>query len=142
LFNVYICGRFQSDFKESHLSTAKRIIKYISTTSKLGLWYPKEGDFTLLGYSDVDLVGCRVDRKSTSGTCQLLGNRTVSWFSRKQSTVALSIVEAEYVALGSCCSQILWIKRQLRDFGIEDSCTEIKCDNTSAINLTKNPILH
>ena len=66
----------------------------------------------------------------------------VSWFSRKQSTVALSTAEAEYVALGSCCSQILWIKQQLQDFGIEDSCTEIICDNTSAINLTKNPILH
>jgi len=69
LFSVCICDRFQSDPKESHLSATKRIIKYVATTSKLGLWYPKEWDFTLLGYSDADLAGCRVDRKSTSGTC-------------------------------------------------------------------------
>ncbi|XP_071724667.1 secreted RxLR effector protein 161-like [Rutidosis leptorrhynchoides] len=142
LFSVCICARFQSDPKESHLNVAKRIIKYVSSTSSIGLWYPKKGDFNLMGYSDADLAGCRVDRKSTSGTCQLLGSRIVSWFSRKQSTVSLSTTEAEYVALGSCCSQILWIKQQLRDFEIEDSCTEINCDNTSAINLTKNPILH
>jgi len=142
LFSVCICARFQSDPRESHLIAVKRIIKYVASSSSIGLWYPKRGDFNLLGYSDADLAGCRVDRKSTSGTCQLLGNRTVSWFSRKQSTVALSTTEAEYVALGSCCSQILWIKQQLQDFGIEDSCTEIRCDNTSAINLTKNPILH
>lgn len=124
------------------MNAAKRIIKYIASISSFGLWYPKRGDFTLLGYSDGDLAGCRVDRKSTSGTCQLLGGKTVSWFSRKQSTVALSTAKAKYVALGSCYSQILWIKQQLRDFEIEDSCTEIKCDNTSAINLTKNSILH
>jgi len=142
LFSVCICARFQSNPKESHLSAAKRIIKYIITTPKLGLWYPKEGGFTLLGYSDADLAGCKVDRKSTSGTCQLLGNKLVSWFSRKWSTVALSTAEAEYVALGSCCSEILWIQQQLRDFRIEESCTEIKCDHNNVINLTKNPIMH
>jgi len=66
----------------------------------------------------------------------------ISWFSRKQSTVALSTIEAEYVALESYYSQILCIRQQLRDFGIEESCTKIRCDNTSAINLTRNPILH
>jgi len=80
LFSVCICARFQSNPKESHLVASKRIIKYIATTLKLGLWYPKEGDFTLFGYSDADLADCKVDRKSTSGTCQLLGNKLVSWF--------------------------------------------------------------
>jgi len=66
----------------------------------------------------------------------------VSWYSKKHNIVALATAEIEYVALGHCCSQILWIRQQLRDFEIEESCTEIRCDNTSTINLTKNLILH
>ena len=142
LFSVCMCARFQSDPKESHLSAVKRIIKYIGTYPMLGLWHSKDSDFTLTGYLDADLAGCKVDRKSTTGTCQLLGNMLVSWYSKKQNTVALSTAEAEYVALGSCCAQILWMKQQLRDFAVEDSNVAIRCDNTSAINLTKNPILH
>ena len=94
----------------------------------------------LIGYSDADYGGCRIDRKSTSGTCQFLGSNLISWHSKKQNSVALSTAEAEYVAAGSCCAQILWIKQQLEDYGISQSKIPIKCDNTSAINLSKNPI--
>ena len=142
LYSVCLCARFQSSPRESHLSALKRIIKYVGTYPNLGLWYSKESTFVLKGYSDADLAGCKVDRKSTSETCQLMGDMLISWFSKKQSTVALSTAEAEYVSLGSCCAQILWLKQQLRDYGIEASNVEILCDNTSAINLTKNPILH
>ncbi|KAF7151181.1 hypothetical protein RHSIM_Rhsim02G0176400 [Rhododendron simsii] len=82
------------------------------------------------------------DRKSTSGTCQFLGHSLVSWFSKKQHSVALSTAEAEYVAVGSCCAQVLWMKQQLEDFGLFFDHIPIKCDNTSAINLSKNPIQH
>ena len=95
-----------------------------------------------MGYTDADYGGYRIDRKSTSGTCQFLGLNLVSWYSKKQNLVALSIAEAEYVAAGSCCAQILWIKQQLKDFGIKLSKTPILCDNTSAINLSKNPVQH
>ena len=137
-----MCARFQFDPRESHLSAVKRIIKYVGTYPILGLWYSKGTDFTLTGYSDANLAGCKVDRKSTTCTCQLLGNMLVSWYSKKQNAFALSIAEAEYVALGSCCAQIIWMKQQLRDFAVEDSSVAIKCDNTSTINLIKNPILH
>ena len=137
-----MCARFQSDPKESHLSAVKRIIKYIGTYPMLGLWYSKDSVFTLNRYSDADLARCKVDAKSTTGTCQLLGNMLVSWYSKQQNTVALFTAEAEYVALGSCYAQILWMKQQLQDFAIEESSVVIKCDNTSAINLKKNLILH
>ena len=111
LFSVCLCARFQSNPKESHLVAVKRIFRYLLDTPTLGLWYPKGSTFDLIGYSDADFAGCKVDRKSTSGTCQFLGNMLVSWFSKKQNSVALSTAEAEYIAAGNCCAQILWIKQ-------------------------------
>jgi len=96
----------------------------------------------LVGYSDSDFAGCKLDRKGTSGTCHLLGSRLISWHSKKQVCVALSTVEAEYIVVGSCCAQIFWIKQQLEDFRIKISKVPLLCDNTSTINLTKNHIQH
>ena len=73
---------------------------------------------------------------------QFLGSCLVSWSSKKQNTVALSTAEAEYVAAAACCSQMLWIKQQLRDFGIKFECVPIYCDNTSAICISKDPVHH
>ncbi|XP_062104243.1 uncharacterized protein LOC133815415 [Humulus lupulus] len=142
LFSVGLCARYQSCPKESHLSVVKRIFRYLIGTMNLGLWYPKNSNFEIISYSDADFAGCKSDRKSTSGTCHFLGNSLVSWFSKKQNSVALSTTEAEYIAAGSCCAQILWMKQTLKDFDVDFECTPIKCDNTSAINLSKNPILH
>ena len=142
MFSVCLCARFQSDPKESHLTAVKRIFRYLAGTVKYGLWYPKEANCDLVGYSDADFAGCKIDRKSTSGTCQFLGHCLVSWFSKKQTSVALSIAEAEYVAAGSCCAQILWMTQQLKDYGLNFNKVPIKCDNTSAINLSKNPVQH
>ncbi|PKA49890.1 Retrovirus-related Pol polyprotein from transposon TNT 1-94 [Apostasia shenzhenica] len=142
VFSVCMCARFQSSPKESHLTAVKRIFRYLVGTHSLGLWYPKGSTPNLIGYSDADFAGCKVDRKSTSGTCQFFGNALVSWSSRKQNSIALSTAEAEYVAAGSCCAQLLWLKHQLIDYGIDLGQIPIKCDNTSAICLTKNPIQH
>lgn len=142
MFSVCLCARFQSNPKESHVMAVKRIFRYLIGTPNVGLWYPNGDDFELIGYSDADFAGCKVDRKSTSETCQLLGNKLISWFSKKQNSVALSIAEAEYVAASSCYAQVLWIRQELTDFGILFNQTPIKCDNTSAINLSKNPVLH
>ena len=142
MFSVCMCARFQSNPKESHFAIAKRILKYLKGTINVGLWYPKGASFNLVGYSDADFAGCKLDRKSTSGTCHLLGSSLVSWHSKKQASVALSTAEAEYVAAGSCCAQTLWLKQQLFDYGLKLDHIPIRCDNTSAINLTKNPILH
>ena len=85
----------------------KRIFRYLKDTLSLGLWYPKGFSFALHAYSDANFDGCKIDRKSTSSTCQFLGNMLISWFSKKQHNVALSIVEVEYVAAGSCCASIV-----------------------------------
>jgi len=108
----------------------------------VGLWYPSRSPIHLVGYSDSDFAGCKLDRKSTSGTCHLLGSSLISCHSKKQGCMALSTAEAEYIVVGGCCAQILWIKQQLEDFGLQVSKVPLLCDNTSAINLTKNHIQH
>jgi hypothetical protein len=100
-------ARLQATPKDCHLRVIKRIMWYLVLTPNLGLWYPKGLHFELIGCSDGDYVGCKVDRKSTSGTCQFLGRSLVSWSSKKQNSVALSTVEPECVAVGSCCAQLL-----------------------------------
>jgi hypothetical protein len=83
------------------------------------LWYPKGTKFELIGYFDSNYAGCKVERRSTSGTCQLLGRSLILWSSKKQNSVILSTAEAEYITAGSCCAQILWMKATLDDFGIK-----------------------
>lgn len=87
----------------------------------------------LIGFSNTDFGGCKIDQKSTSGACQCLGHNLVSWQNKKQNVVALSIVEVEYVVAGSCCAQILWMEHQLQDYGLNYDHIPIKCDNTSSI---------
>eukprot|EP00253_Pinus_taeda_P007834 PITA_07834 len=98
---------------------------------------------SLLYLTDADWVGSVDDRKSTSGGALFMGSRLVFWFSKKQSSIALSTTEAEYVAAASCCTQLLWMMQTLQDFQI--TCTppiSILCDNTSAISISKNPAMH
>ncbi|XP_068486632.1 secreted RxLR effector protein 161-like [Phaseolus vulgaris] len=114
MFVVCLCARFQCCPKESHLKVAKRILKYLNGTISMGLWYPSHSHIHLVGYSDSDFAGCKLDRKSTSGTCHLLGSSLISWHSKKQACVALSTAEAEYIAIGSCCAQILWSSNNLK----------------------------
>ena len=104
-FGVCLCARFQANPKESHFKDAKRILKYLKGTTNVGLWYPCDSNISLRGFSDSDYVGCKLDRKSTSGTCHLLGSSLISWNSKKQACVALSIAEAEYIAAGHGCAQ-------------------------------------
>ncbi|XP_047260453.1 secreted RxLR effector protein 161-like, partial [Capsicum annuum] len=138
VFNVGLCTRFQANPKESHLKSVQKIFRYLKGTSDLSLWYPKGSNFNLIGYFDADYAGYLVDRKSTIGMKHFLESCLITWSTKKQNSVALSTAEAEYVAVGSCCAQLLWIKQQLMDFGIDVGCVPIFCDNTSAINIAKN----
>ena len=96
----------------------------------------------MVACTDADYAGSILDRKSTSGYCQFLGECLVLWSSKKQHSIALSTAEAYYVAAGSCTAQVLWIKHQLQDYHVNLGCVPIMCDNTSAIFLTKNLIQH
>ncbi|KAK9733228.1 hypothetical protein RND81_04G052800 [Saponaria officinalis] len=115
------------------------ILRYLIGTSKLYLWYPMECHFDLIGYSDADYAGCSIDRKSTSGVATFVGPCIITRGSKKQNSVALSTVEAEYIAAGLVCTQLLWLKQQLRDYAVDVGCIPILCDNTSAIIISKNP---
>ena len=83
MFSVCLCAHFQSNLKESHLNAVKRILRYLNGTQTLGLWYSKDSLIDLIGYSDANFAGCKLDRKSTSETCQFLGVNLISWFSKK-----------------------------------------------------------
>ena len=107
---VGLVARFQSTPKETHVTTVKRIFKYLKGTMEYGLWYPKGQDFTLKLFTDVDWVGSVDDRKSTSGATFFLGYCLVSWLSKKQPYIALSTTEDEYIDVASCCTQVIWMK--------------------------------
>ncbi|GJZ84140.1 putative ribonuclease H-like domain-containing protein [Tanacetum coccineum] len=93
------------------------LYRYLKGQSKLGIWYPKDSTFDLVAYTDSDYAGASLDRKSTIGGCQFLGCRSISWQCKKQTVVANSTTEAEYVAASSCCGQVLWIQNQLLNYG-------------------------
>ncbi|GKD01475.1 hypothetical protein Tco_1171749, partial [Tanacetum coccineum] len=109
---------------------------------KLGLWYPRESPLDLVAYSDSDYAAANLDRKSTTGGCQFLGRRLISWQCKKQTIVATSTTEAEYVAAASCCGQVLWLQNQLLDYGFNFMNTIIHIDNQSTICIIKNPVYH
>jgi hypothetical protein len=142
IFSVCMCARFQAALKDYHLRMVKRIMRYLVLTPNLGLWYPKGYHFELIVYLNVDYAGCKVNRKSTSGTCQFLGRSLVSWSSKKQNFVAISMTEAEYVTVGSCCAQLLWIRQTLKDFGYTMNHISLLCDNESVIKIAYNPSEH
>ncbi|KAI3770857.1 hypothetical protein L6452_02005 [Arctium lappa] len=113
MYSTCLCAHYQSEPKESHLIAVKRIFRYLKGTPNLGLWYPKDSGFDLTGYSDSDFAGCKLDRKSTTGGCQLLGGKL-----------------------------ILWMGNQLLDYDLLLSKIPIYCDSTSAIAIANNPVLH
>ncbi|GJS36121.1 hypothetical protein Tco_0534503 [Tanacetum coccineum] len=128
MFIVYLCTHFQEDSRSSHLEAIKRIFRYIKGTTHLGLWYPKGTGVETIVYVDSD-VGYYVDRKSISGVCTFMGCYLTSWFSKKQTTLAISTIEAEYVYAGKACQQALWMKQALVDYDIKLNDIPVLCDN-------------
>ncbi|GKD00074.1 hypothetical protein Tco_1170348, partial [Tanacetum coccineum] len=99
---VCYCACYQARPTQKHLKEVKRIFKYLKGTINMGLWYPNDSGFELTAFSDVDHAGCT--RKSTSGRIQFLGDKLVSWMSKKQNCTAMSSAEAEYMALSASCA--------------------------------------
>ncbi|KAJ9556613.1 hypothetical protein OSB04_011227 [Centaurea solstitialis] len=120
MYSTCLCARYQAEPKESHLTAVKWIFRYLKGTPNLGLWYSKDSGFDLTAYSDSDFAGCKIDRKSTTGGCHLIGGKLVSWTSKKQNSVSTSTAEAEYVAAGICCAQVLQKHIEVRYHFIRD----------------------
>ena len=141
-YNVRVCARYQANPKELHMSALKRIINYVKTTANFGVWYIKDTNDILAGYSNTDWAGNADDRKSISGGCFYVGNNLVFWMSKKQNSIFLSTAEVKYIATGSCCTQLLWMQKLFHDYDICLEYLTIYCDNTSAINISKNLVQH
>nr|GEX70863.1 retrovirus-related Pol polyprotein from transposon TNT 1-94 [Tanacetum cinerariifolium] len=139
MFAVCTCARFQVTQKVSRLHAVKRIFRYLKGKPHLGLWYPKDSPFDLVAYSDSDYIVASLDRKSTTGGCQFLGCRLISWQCKKQRVMATSSTEAEYVAAASCCAQVLWIQNQLLDYGMEPLKMMLHVKNTLSAGYLTTP---
>nr|GEW97302.1 copia protein [Tanacetum cinerariifolium] len=112
------CAHYQAKPAEKHLTTVKRIFRYLKDTIHMGLWYPKDTGFELTAFSDSDHAGCLDSRKRTFDGIQLLGgDKLVSWSSKKQDCTSMSSAKVEYVSLSACYAQVLWMKTQLTDYG-------------------------
>ncbi|GKB29845.1 hypothetical protein Tco_0869246 [Tanacetum coccineum] len=131
---------FFSTSQDFTLTAVKRIFKYLKGKPNLGLWYPRESYFDLEAYSDSDYAMANLDMKSTTRGYQFLGSRLISWQCKKQTIVATSTTEAEYVAVASCCGQVLWIQNKMLDYGFNFMNTKIHIDNESTICIVKNPV--
>nr|GEY67157.1 hypothetical protein [Tanacetum cinerariifolium] len=139
---VCFCARFQSRPTEKHLKEVKRIFRYLRGTVNMGLWYPKGSSFELIAFLDADHTGCIDSRKSTSGGIQFLGDKLVSWMSKKHNCTAMSSAEAEYVVLSVSCAQVMWMRTQLQDYGFNYNKIPLYCDSQSAIAISCNPVQH
>nr|GEU45145.1 hypothetical protein [Tanacetum cinerariifolium] len=127
---------------EKHLKEVKRIFCYLRGTVNMGLWYSKDSGFELTGFSDADYAGCKDTFKSTFYGAQFLGEKLVSWSSKKQECKALSTAEAEYMSLSACCAQVLWMRTQLTDYGFHFNKIPIYCDSKSSVAISCNLVQH
>eukprot|EP00253_Pinus_taeda_P012705 PITA_12705 len=143
MFAVSLISRFMERPKEAHWQATKRILRYVKGTKKFGILYNVSEHSDLVRYTDSDWVGSVDDQKNTSGYVFHMGSGAISWASKKQSIVALSTTEAEYVAATAATCQAVWMRRMLRSLGQEqEKATVIFCDNSSAIALSKNSVFH
>nr|GEV05551.1 uncharacterized mitochondrial protein AtMg00810-like [Tanacetum cinerariifolium] len=137
---TYVCARYQAHPAEKYLKEVKRIFRYLRGTVNMGLWYTKVSGFELTKFLDADYAGCKDTFKSTSGGAQFLGEKLVSWSSKKKDCALLSTAESEYVSLSACCTQVLWMRTQLTDYGYHFNKISIYCDSKSAIAISCNPV--
>ncbi|GKB71273.1 retrovirus-related pol polyprotein from transposon TNT 1-94 [Tanacetum coccineum] len=117
-FAMCMCARYQTRPTEKHLHAVKRIFRYLKGTVNQGLWYLKDSLIALTAFADADHAVCQDTRRSTSDSMQFLGDRLVSWSSKRQKSAAISSTKAKYIAISGCCAQILWMRSQLTDYGL------------------------
>jgi hypothetical protein len=142
-FAVNTLSQFLVEPRRVHLVDAKHVIRYLKGTIDCGISYDGDHEFTLSGYIDAEWAVSVSDRKSTSICCFNLGSAMISWKSRKQSSIALGIAEAEYIVACSADSKDIWLRNLLTGlFDLEMRATLFLCDNQSCIKMTENPVFH
>nr|GEV43277.1 hypothetical protein [Tanacetum cinerariifolium] len=141
-FTICMCARYQARLTEKHLHAVKRIFRYLRGTVNQVLWYLKDSSIALTAFADADHAGCQDTRRSTSGSMQFLGDRLVTWSSKRQKSAAISSMKAEYIALSGCCAQVLWMRSPLTDYVLGFNRIPMYCDNKSVIALCCNNVQH
>ncbi|GJU62935.1 hypothetical protein Tco_1244770 [Tanacetum coccineum] len=139
-FATFVCGRYEACPTEKHLKEVKRIFRYLRQTINMGLWYSKDSGFELIAYSDAGHAGCNDDCKVTSGGIQFLGDKLVSWSSKKQDCTSMSTADAEHVSFYACCAQVIQMRTQLLDYGFRYNKILMYCDSKSPITISCNPV--
>lgn len=142
-YSVNILSQFVTDPRESHMNAAMRVLRYLKATPAQGILLPKEGDANLIAYTDSDWLGCPDTRRSRTGYLLLLGGAPISWKSKRQSVVSRSSAEAEYRAMATTVSEVIWLRWLLKELGLEQSDpTQLLCDNMAVKHIANNPVFH
>ena len=140
---VHQVSQFMSSPRHLHLVAVHRIIRYLRGSPTRGLFFPTDTSLQLVAYSDVDWAGCPDTCRSTTGWCMFLGDALISWRCKKQDYVSKSCTEAEYHAMSTACSEIVWLRGLLEELGFpQTTSTPLHADNTSAIQIATNPVFH
>nr|GEY18177.1 hypothetical protein [Tanacetum cinerariifolium] len=139
---VCYCARYHARPTEKHLKEVKRIFRYLRGAINMRLWYSKDSSFELTAFLDVDHAGCVDTRKSTSRRILFLGDKLVSWMSKKQNYTVMSSAKAEYVALSASCAQVMWTRTQLKNYGFNYNKIPLYCDSQLAIAILCNSVQH
>lgn len=143
LHSISLLSRFTNCATETHLTTAKRVLRYVKGTLSFGIKFCTSQDCILQGYSDSDWGGSLDDLKSTSGYCFFFGSSVFSWCCKKQDTVAQSTTEVEFIAANAAVNQGLWLRKVLVDLNMkQEGCTYVFVDNQAAISISNNPVFY
>jgi hypothetical protein len=153
-YAVSTLAQYSSNPDQTHWAGVKRVFRYLKGTQELGLEYSKHASRQVVGYSDADYAGDRDNRRSTSGYVFMLAGSPITWASKKQTSVALSTCEAEYMALCKSTTEGMWLRKLLHELDFQTSSKapdtnhdiqirpHIKADNQGAIALAENPVFH
>ncbi|GJT80183.1 retrovirus-related pol polyprotein from transposon TNT 1-94 [Tanacetum coccineum] len=140
VFVVCMCARYQPKPTKKHIEAVKWVFRYLQGSINMGLWYPKDTAMTLTAYADADHAGYQDTQRSASSDAHFLGDKLVSWSSKKQTSTSISSTEAEYIAMSGCCAQILWMRSQLSNYSFVYNHIPLYCDNKSVIALCCNNV--
>ncbi|XP_031120833.1 uncharacterized protein LOC116024069 [Ipomoea triloba] len=142
-YAIHIVSKFMHSPRHLHLAAVRRIVRYLIGSPTRGLFFPKQSTLHLTAYSDADWAGCPDTRKSITRWCVFLGDALISWKCKKQESVSKSSTEAEYRAMSTACSEIVWLRGLLSELGFPSSDpTPLRGDNTSVIQIAANPVYH
>ncbi|KAK9050950.1 hypothetical protein SSX86_027575 [Deinandra increscens subsp. villosa] len=142
-YSVNVLSQFVGDPRQTHMEAATRVLRYLKATPGQGILLPRDGGTNLVAYCDSDWLGCPFTRKSRTGYLLLLGGAPISWRSKKQSVVSRSSAEAEYRAMATTVSEVLWMRWLLKELDVTQiGPTPLFCDNQAARHIANNPVFH